>query len=420
MIRSTVPRTRAGISSSIAELMAAYSPPMPAPVKKRQTANTGRRRERRRDGGHQVDRQGHHEQLLAAEPVGEVAEEQRAEAGAGDVDRGGLADLALGDARARSPSRSGGGDRADDRHLEAVEDPDRAEADDHQPVPARPGQPVQPGRDVGLDDATLESSASDVPPPRLSPRPGRAWCRPRRRLLAKLRACALGVGAGFADGRLVPGDVEVRGGADRRRRPRARAAAAGYAAPGFVDLQVNGHAGVDLHAGRAGRGRARASSTPRSPAAGTTAWRPTLHHRARGGADPARCGGRPEPVTARGRWARTSRARSSRSPSAAARTPPEHLRLPDLDAAPAGSSTPGPSRRSTLGARAAPAPRALDRRAPPPAASPIAAGHTAAAEEQAWRAFDRRRPHRRPPPQRDGARAVAAAALAHLRRRRSS
>jgi hypothetical protein len=39
MIRSTVPRTRAGISSSIAELIAAYSPPMPAPVKKRQIPN---------------------------------------------------------------------------------------------------------------------------------------------------------------------------------------------------------------------------------------------------------------------------------------------------------------------------------------------------------------------------------------------
>jgi hypothetical protein len=36
MIRSTRPRTRAGISSSMAELMAAYSPPMPAPVKNRQ------------------------------------------------------------------------------------------------------------------------------------------------------------------------------------------------------------------------------------------------------------------------------------------------------------------------------------------------------------------------------------------------
>ena len=41
---------------------------------------------------------------------------------------------------------------ADDRDLEAVEDPDRAEADDHEPVKARPGQPVQPRRDRGLDD----------------------------------------------------------------------------------------------------------------------------------------------------------------------------------------------------------------------------------------------------------------------------
>ncbi len=39
MMRSTRPRTRAGISSSIAELIAAYSPPTPAPVKKRQTKN---------------------------------------------------------------------------------------------------------------------------------------------------------------------------------------------------------------------------------------------------------------------------------------------------------------------------------------------------------------------------------------------
>ena len=34
--RSTRPRYLAGISSSIAELMAAYSPPTPAPVRKRQ------------------------------------------------------------------------------------------------------------------------------------------------------------------------------------------------------------------------------------------------------------------------------------------------------------------------------------------------------------------------------------------------
>ena len=39
MMRSTRPRTRAGISSSMAELIAAYSPPMPAPVKNRQAKN---------------------------------------------------------------------------------------------------------------------------------------------------------------------------------------------------------------------------------------------------------------------------------------------------------------------------------------------------------------------------------------------
>ena len=35
MARSMRPRRRAGISSWIAELMAEYSPPMPAPVRKR-------------------------------------------------------------------------------------------------------------------------------------------------------------------------------------------------------------------------------------------------------------------------------------------------------------------------------------------------------------------------------------------------
>ena len=39
MIRSTEPRTRAGISSSTAEWIAESSPPTPAPVMKRQTRN---------------------------------------------------------------------------------------------------------------------------------------------------------------------------------------------------------------------------------------------------------------------------------------------------------------------------------------------------------------------------------------------
>ena len=39
MIRSTLPRARAGIISSIAELIAEYSPPIPAPVKNRAARN---------------------------------------------------------------------------------------------------------------------------------------------------------------------------------------------------------------------------------------------------------------------------------------------------------------------------------------------------------------------------------------------
>ena len=37
MSRSVQPRRRAGISSCIVELMAVYSPPIPAPVRKRNT-----------------------------------------------------------------------------------------------------------------------------------------------------------------------------------------------------------------------------------------------------------------------------------------------------------------------------------------------------------------------------------------------
>ena len=42
MTRSVQPRTRAGISSWMVELMAAYSPPMPAPVRKRKSAKVHR------------------------------------------------------------------------------------------------------------------------------------------------------------------------------------------------------------------------------------------------------------------------------------------------------------------------------------------------------------------------------------------
>ena len=109
MARSTRPRTRAGISSSIAELMAAYSPPMPAPVKNRMTKkNHGRKRESGGDQWRRDRAQRYNEQLLAAEAIGKLTEEQRAEAGAGDVEGCGHADLAGADVKAAAAPRSAG------------------------------------------------------------------------------------------------------------------------------------------------------------------------------------------------------------------------------------------------------------------------------------------------------------------------
>src|SRR5207245_3866645 len=92
--------------------------------------------------------------LLPAEAVGEIAEEQRADDRTGDVDGAGQAELRRRQAerlRALQLRRH----RADDRDLEAVQDPYRTERDDDQPVPPRPGQPVDPGRDVGFDNVLV-------------------------------------------------------------------------------------------------------------------------------------------------------------------------------------------------------------------------------------------------------------------------
>ena len=92
-----------------------------------------------------------HEQLLAPVAVRQLAEEQRADAGARHVERRGGPDVGgvEVDAAARlgHPRR----DRADDRDLEPVEHPDGAQADDDPPVEPRPRQAVQPRRDVGPD-----------------------------------------------------------------------------------------------------------------------------------------------------------------------------------------------------------------------------------------------------------------------------
>ena len=134
------------------ELMAAYSPPMPAPVKKRKAAKLsdvpGGGGER---GGDQIDAQRNEEQLLAAEPVGEPAEEHRAQHRAGEIGAGRQADIGVGELQHRAFLQRAG-ERAGERHLQPVQDPGDAERRHHQRVEAAPGQAVEPRRDVAFDD----------------------------------------------------------------------------------------------------------------------------------------------------------------------------------------------------------------------------------------------------------------------------
>ncbi len=107
--------------------------------------------ERGRGGGDEIDRERDEEQLLAAEAVGEPAEKQRAQHRAGDIGAGGDADVGVGELQDRAVLERAR-HRAGERHFQAVENPGDAERGDHQGMEAAPGQPVEPGGNVGIDD----------------------------------------------------------------------------------------------------------------------------------------------------------------------------------------------------------------------------------------------------------------------------
>jgi N-acetylglucosamine-6-phosphate deacetylase len=130
----------------------------------------------------------------------------------------------------------------------------------------------------------------------------------------------LDVGAALVDGEIVPGDVELVDGVVTAVD--LAPGGSGLAVPGYVDLQVNGWAGVDLHtADEADRERLSAALAE----AGTTSWRPTLITapeeeltRALQGAWPRGCLG----IHLEGPFL---------SPEKSGAHPPEHLRAPDLE-----------------------------------------------------------------------------------------
>ncbi len=102
--------------------------------------------------GREVDGKRDEEQLLAAPAIGQPAEEDGAEHGAGEVGAADKADVGGAELQDRAfAQRAGHG--AGERHLEAVEDPGDAECDDDERVEAAPRQAVEPGGDVGFDDA---------------------------------------------------------------------------------------------------------------------------------------------------------------------------------------------------------------------------------------------------------------------------
>ncbi|MEO8687963.1 MAG: amidohydrolase family protein [Solirubrobacteraceae bacterium] len=186
----------------------------------------------------------------------------------------------------------------------------------------------------------------------------------------------LGVQCALVRGRLVPGDVEIRDGAIAAVGVGA-GGGRGVAAPGFVDLQVNGFAGVDLmRAGPAEWAHASAALL----ATGTTAWRPTFIT-APESAMVAALQSVPE-----GHALGAHLEGPFLAPERAGAHPVEHLRPPDLelllrllDAGPVAHVTLAPELPGALALVDALSARGLA----------AAAGHTAATEEQAWRAFDR-------------------------------
>ena len=132
--------------------MAVYSPPMPAPVKNRNSAKLHRFHDKRGGrGGDQIERERDEEQPLAPEPIGEPAEEQRPQHRAGEIGTAHQADLGVGEMQPRAfleRRRDGAGQR----HLETIEDPGDPERHDHERMEPAPSQPVEPRRDIGRDD----------------------------------------------------------------------------------------------------------------------------------------------------------------------------------------------------------------------------------------------------------------------------
>jgi N-acetylglucosamine-6-phosphate deacetylase len=101
------------------------------------------------------------------------------------------------------------------------------------------------------------------------------WSRPVsvRDRIEDERGTTVGVRAALVDGQLIPGDVRIEGGIVTATGIDAAPTARGIAVPGFIDLHINGFAGVDfLTAGAGDYDRV----GPALAATGVTAYLPTF------------------------------------------------------------------------------------------------------------------------------------------------
>ena len=119
----------------------------------RKTPETPPRPQRRRRSRHEIDRQRDEKQLLAAEPVCQPTEEQRAGHRTGKIRSCREAYIGVAEFQEEiwgaheRPSYCTG-----QRHLETIENPGNAQGGYHKRVKAAPRQPIEPGGNVGFDD----------------------------------------------------------------------------------------------------------------------------------------------------------------------------------------------------------------------------------------------------------------------------
>ena len=111
-------------------------------------------RQRRRGGRREIERQRDEEQFLAPDPVGQPAEAERAEHGAGEIGAVGKPDIEIRKMQRRAFLQRAG-QRARQRDFQPVQNPGDPERQHDAGVKAAPAQIIEPRGNAGLDDAIV-------------------------------------------------------------------------------------------------------------------------------------------------------------------------------------------------------------------------------------------------------------------------